>query len=106
MDCLGLVRDEVDLEHQEDGPIDVGLLDQVSEDEVEEQVDVVDRAPKRVHQSEDGDVQSLNDGIAKVKVTDVVVPGQEDAYNIDRNPDKDPSSESFLMALMGVKKNR
>ena len=57
----------MDLEHQEVGPIDEGLLDQVSDDEEEEQQQV-DLAPKRVHLSEDGDVQSLNDGIAKVKV--------------------------------------
>ena len=103
MDCLGQVRDEVDLEHQEVGPIDEGLLDQVTDDEEEEkQEDVADRAPKRVHLSEDGEVQRLNDGIAKVKVSEGVVPGQGDAYNIDRNPENDPSSESFLMALMGV----
>ena len=103
MDCLSQVRDEVDLEHQEAGTIDAGLLDQISDDEVEEQqMEVVDRAPKRVQLSGDGDVQSLNDGIAKVKVSDGAVPGQGISYNIDRNPENDPSSESFLMALMGV----
>ena len=41
------------------------------EEEVEEQEDEVDRAPKRMHASEDGDVQKCAAQIAKVKVADI-----------------------------------
>ena len=54
------------------------MLDRISdeeveeqEEEVEEQEDEVDRAPKRMHASEDGDVQKCAAQIAKVKVADI-----------------------------------
>ena len=107
MDCSNQMRDKVATEPQEEESIDEGLLDRASNEEVEEQEEEVDRAPKRMHQSEDGDVQKLNAQIAKVKVVDVVPcdtvllsPVHGNTINVDWNPN-DPAS-GFIMALMGV----
>ena len=56
MNCSSQRRDEVATEPQEDVSIDEGLLDRASDKEVKEQEEEVDRAPKRMHQSKDGDV--------------------------------------------------
>ena len=58
MDCPNRMWDEVATESQEEESIDEGLLDRASEEEVEEQGEEVDRAPKRMYQSEDGDGRS------------------------------------------------
>ena len=56
MNCSSQRRDEVATEPQEDVSTDEGLLDRASDKEVKEQEEEVDRAPKRMHQSKDGDV--------------------------------------------------
>ena len=111
MDCPDQVRDEVVTEPQENESIDEELLDHNdSEEEAEEQEEKVDRASKRVHVSEDIDVQRCAAGIAQVQVDDRVLcntvrsmPGHDDPKIIDRTPE-DPTSD-FISQLMGVDNN-